>query len=145
MVGGFNHNFKYRGHMYHVQTEDSGVARAHVTTLLYRGGSIIAREVEDYHDISSAPDLVAQVELMMKDQHRTMLQKLKDGAFDARIDQLDAGETGHTELTQAEVVSMPAREEELVAQEESVVAQAEPDRCTDKLDNMVRTYLDAGR
>ena len=89
MVGGFNHNFNYKGHTYHVQTEDSGGQRAQITTLLYRAGSIIARVSTNYADISTAPDLAAQVEERMKDQHRAMLKKLKDGGFDAKILQLD--------------------------------------------------------
>jgi len=143
LVGGFNHNFNYKGHMYHVQTEDSGLPRAHVTTLLYRGGSILAREVKDYRDLCGALDLAAQVEHMMKNQHRMMLKNLKDGVFDARIAQLDGGEAhqaeerGHTG-TISVAASVPASADE-------TVAHAEPAWRKGKLDNMVRTYLDAGR
>jgi hypothetical protein len=145
LVGGFNHNFKYKGHVYHVQTEDSGVPRAHVTTLLYRGGSIIAREVADYGDIASASDLAAQVEHMMKNQHRLMLKNLKDGTYDARIDQLDAGNADRTELKQTDVMlSVPVREEESAGADEPGVHE-KPGWRTGRLDNMVRAYLDAGR
>ncbi len=133
MVGGFNHNFKYKGHMYHVQTEDSGVARAHVTTLLYRGGSIIAREVADYRDICNAPDFAMQVESMMKDHHRVMLKNLKDGVFDAQIARLDAG-------TQKQTVSAPV----FVSRDELDVEEV-PSMSPGKLDGIVRAYLDAGR
>ena len=41
MVVGFNHNVMYKGEVFHVQTEDSGITNPHIITLLYRGGTIL--------------------------------------------------------------------------------------------------------
>ena len=38
-VVGFNHNVKYGPHVYHVQTEDSGLPHAHYITHLFVGGA----------------------------------------------------------------------------------------------------------
>jgi hypothetical protein len=38
-VTGFNHNIKYKGKVYHVQTEDSGVNNPHIITHLFVGGT----------------------------------------------------------------------------------------------------------
>ena len=38
---GFNHNIRYKGQLYHVQTEDCGLKKANIVTLLYRGGTIL--------------------------------------------------------------------------------------------------------
>jgi len=51
MVFGFNHNLMYKGEIFHVQTEDSGLSNPHITTLLYRGGVIISTKKTDYADI----------------------------------------------------------------------------------------------
>ena len=44
MVVGFNHNFRYKGEVFHVQTEDGGLNTTNIITLLYRGGTILARQ-----------------------------------------------------------------------------------------------------
>ena len=84
MVLGFNHNIRYRGEVFHVQTEDSGIANPHIITLLYRGGTIIASKKTSYADILKADQLELVVESIMKDQHKEMMRRLKSGEFDDR-------------------------------------------------------------
>lgn len=85
MVVGFNHNFSYKGQLYHVQTEDSGVRNPHIITLLYRGGTILASKKTSYADIIKIDNLDAVVEDLMKTQHREMLRLLKQGEFDSLL------------------------------------------------------------
>ncbi len=85
MVVGFNHNVHYRGVVYHVQTEDSGVRSPHIITLLYRGGTILASQKTSYADITKIDNLEHVVEELMKDQHKNMLRRLKAGEFDETI------------------------------------------------------------
>jgi len=85
MVPGYNHNIVYKGVAFHIQTEDSGVRNPLITTLLYRGGSIIASKKTDYSDIIMAEMLEKVVEDLMKEQHKDMLRRLKSGEFDNRI------------------------------------------------------------
>ncbi|QXE89745.1 hypothetical protein KP001_15075 [Geomonas subterranea] len=85
MVLGFNHNIRYRGELFHVQTEDSGIANPHIITLLYRGGTILASSKTSYADIIKVEQLEAVVESIMKEQHKDMMRRLKNGEFDARI------------------------------------------------------------
>ena len=82
MVVGFNHNFSYKGQVYHVQTEDSGIRNPHIITLLYRGGTILASKKTSYADIIKVDNLESVVEELMKGQHREMLRLLKNGDFD---------------------------------------------------------------
>jgi hypothetical protein len=84
MVLGFNHNVRYKGEVFHVQTEDSGVAAPHIITLLYRGGVILASKKTSYADILKIENLDTVVEELMKDQHKTMMRRLKAGEFDQR-------------------------------------------------------------
>ena len=85
MVVGFNHNFKYKGEVYHVQTEDSGVKSPHIITLLYKGGTILASKKTSYADITKVDNLEQVVEDLMKEQHREMLRRLKAGELDALL------------------------------------------------------------
>jgi hypothetical protein len=84
MVLGFNHNVMYKGAVFHVQTEDSGVTTPHIITLLYRGGVILASKKTSYADILKIENLESVVEELMKDQHKEMMRRLKSGEFDRR-------------------------------------------------------------
>ncbi|WP_243371005.1 hypothetical protein [Geotalea sp. SG265] len=85
MVGGFNHNIRYKGEIFHVQTEDSGIANPHIITLLYRGGTILASIKTSYADIIKVDNLEQVVEDLMKEQHKDMMRRLKAAEFDQRI------------------------------------------------------------
>lgn len=84
MVVGFNHNVMYKGDVFHIQTEDSGVNNPHIITLLYRGGTIISSKKTSYADILKVNNLEQVVEELMKEQHKDMLRRLKGGEFDDR-------------------------------------------------------------
>jgi hypothetical protein len=84
MVLGFNHNIRYRGEVFHVQTEDSGVEIPNIVTLLYRGGVILCSMKTSYADILKMDNLADVVEELMKEQHKTMMRRLKSGEFDER-------------------------------------------------------------
>ncbi len=84
MVVGFNHNIRYRGEVFHIQTEDGGVKNPFIITLLYRGGSIIASKKTGYSDIIKIEMLEKVVEELMQEQHKEMLRRLKAGEFDGR-------------------------------------------------------------
>jgi hypothetical protein len=84
MVLGFNHNLIYKGEVFHVQTEDSGVSTPHIITLLYRGGVIISSKKTGYSDILKMDNLEVVVEELMKEQHKDMMRRLKAGEFDEK-------------------------------------------------------------
>jgi hypothetical protein len=82
MVVGFNHNIKYRGQIYHVQTEDSGTESPRITTHLFLGGNIVASKRTSYADILGADNLVEVVRTLMEEQHKEMLRNLVNGVYD---------------------------------------------------------------
>lgn len=84
MVLGFNHNIMYKGEIFHIQTEDSGINTPHIITLIYRGGTIISSKKTGYADIIKVENLEKVVEELMKEQHKEMLRLLKSGEFDDR-------------------------------------------------------------
>lgn len=86
MVVGYNHNIRYKGEVFHIQTEDTGLKTANPTiiTLLYQGGTIVASKKTTYDDIVKMDNLDKIVEELMKEQHKQMLFRLKAGEFDQR-------------------------------------------------------------
>ena len=91
MVVGFNHNVRYKGHLFHVQTEDSGLKNPHIITLLYYGGTILSSNKTSYADIARVDNLESVVEDLMKEQHKDMLRQLKSGVYDSNIEALLGG------------------------------------------------------
>jgi hypothetical protein len=90
MVLGFNHNVVYKGEVFHVQTEDSGVRNPHIITLLYRGGVILCSKKTSYADILTMDNLESVVEELMKAQHKELMRRLKSGEFDERAFSIEA-------------------------------------------------------
>lgn len=105
MVVGFNHNFRYQGALYHVQTEDSGVRNPHIVTLLYTGGSIISSKKTSYAHLLQSANLEKQVEEIMKAQHREMLRRLRDGDLDELIARATRAATAGAPATKANASS----------------------------------------
>lgn len=80
---GFNNNVKYKGAVFHVQTEDSGIDRPHVITHLFAdGGRIIKSHKRTYENELHRDDLPLYVRQLMKAQHMEMCVALREGAFD---------------------------------------------------------------
>jgi hypothetical protein len=85
MIPGYNHNVKYKDTVYHVQTEDSGVANPHIITHLFVGGNIIASLKTSYADIVQSPNLSELLVDLMQAQHKTVLKDLIRGRYDSDI------------------------------------------------------------
>ena len=78
---GYNHNVGHLGHVFHVQTEDSGPAAPRLFThMFYEGTILVSRKVE-YE--AMAPD--DQVRALMQAQHRSVIKEMTGGAFNDRI------------------------------------------------------------
>jgi hypothetical protein len=122
MVVGFNHNFRYKGEVYHIQTEDSGVKSPNIVTLLYQGGTILASKKTSYADISKVDNLKQVVEELMKEQHKGMLRGLKSGEYDDVIERFRSGKTEPPQASVREEPSKPQVEVEPV--EDALVENA---------------------
>ena len=79
MLVGYNTNISYKGTVYHVQTEDSGIKNPHIITLLYHKGTILARKKTGYAHLAAAPDYREKVRELMKEQHKAMIKELIHG------------------------------------------------------------------
>ena len=79
---GYNHNVRFRGIVFHIQTEDSGIINPHVFTHLFHGGVIISTRKLVYD-----PDANDEaVKALMQAQHKAVMKDLKRGTFDDKID-----------------------------------------------------------
>ncbi len=88
MVGGFNHNFRYNGTLFHVQTEDGGFKSPRIVTQLFYGGTVLVSAKQNYEDILHEDDLKRLVESRMQEQHKDILRRLRNGEYDEIISRL---------------------------------------------------------
>ena len=83
MITGFNTDVKHADRVYHVQTEDRGVANPVVESLVYVGGEILLSKKSPYKDLV-AGDRVDEKALreMMDLQHRRVIEAIRRGRLD---------------------------------------------------------------
>jgi hypothetical protein len=89
---GFNNDLKYKGRVFHVQTEDSGLDKPHVITHLFAdGGRIIKSFKRSYAQRVNDDDVALQVRALMKGQQMEMVLALRDGKWDGIIEGKEPG------------------------------------------------------
>jgi hypothetical protein len=89
---GFNNNLKYKGAVYHVQTEDSGLDKPHVITHLFAdGGRIIKSTKRSYASETQRDDIALFVRALMKGQQMEMVLALRDGHYDGIVEGRESG------------------------------------------------------
>jgi hypothetical protein len=104
-VLGYNHNILFHGHVFHVQTEDSGAQHARLFTHLFVGGTILASKKHEYEP--DAPEDV--VRMLMQRLHKSMIKELKEGVHDPRIQGFFAARGERVELgDRPSLISVPA-------------------------------------
>jgi hypothetical protein len=86
VITGFNTDVKYRGVVYHVQTEDKGPQNPLIETLIYKGGEILASRRLPYGDLVTDPADESTITKLMEDQHKGMMLEVKRGKFDPSSD-----------------------------------------------------------
>jgi hypothetical protein len=81
VITGFNTDVKYRGLVYHVQTEDKGKVNPLIETLIYKGGEILASRRLPYAELVRDADTEAAIGRLMEEQHKAMILEVKRGRF----------------------------------------------------------------
>ena len=82
---GYNHNIPHRGRLYHVQTEDSGLAKQHIFTHVFYDGTIISSSKVEYDAKADVPDLDQYIIGLMQESHKSMIRSLRRSEFDEKI------------------------------------------------------------
>ena len=80
-VVGYNHNVRYHGRVFHVQSEDSGPVIPRVFTHLFYEGTILVTRKHEY-DVAAHEDLVR---IEMQKLHKSVIKELTRGEHDVKI------------------------------------------------------------
>ncbi len=83
MLTGYNTDFKFKGKVYHIQTEDGGANSPYITSLLYHRGAIIGTRKTSYADIIRADCLDEVVRELMVEQHKQVIRDFMQGKLES--------------------------------------------------------------
>jgi len=106
---GYNHNIPHRGRLYHVQTEDSGLAKSHIFTHVFYDGTIVASNKVDYKLKLESENLDAVIIGLMQDSHKSMIRQLRSGTFDEKIVKFIGAHPENVSKPEAVPVAAPDR------------------------------------
>src|SRR5579863_8999538 len=82
MLFGHNTNVTVDGTVFHVQTEDRGVATAIIDTTVHCRGRVLHRRTSKYHDLLPLDaDREQALKIRLDDQHHTIVEELRTGAL----------------------------------------------------------------
>ena len=83
MMTGFNTDVDYEGRVFHVQTEDKGLANPVVESLVYTGGEIVTSRRTSYKELLQSPEFNdAELARRMESQHQLIIREIMSGRFD---------------------------------------------------------------
>jgi hypothetical protein len=96
MRTGFNTDVRHEGHLYHVQTEDRGEDNPILESLIYVGGTIIAKKLTPYSEQLSQGATEEGIASLLKRQHQVIIAAIKAGRIEDLVrhsrKQQDSGE-----------------------------------------------------
>jgi len=85
MISGFNTDVQHEGRVYHVQTEDRGEENPVLESLVYIGGTIVAKKATPYSDRlqqGATEDVIAS---LLRRQHQVIIAAIKAGRIEDLI------------------------------------------------------------
>jgi hypothetical protein len=86
MSSGFNTDVHINDHVFHVQTEDRGPSHPVIDTVVYQYGRILHRRSSNYeHFLSSAEFTAEGLRERVEEQHRQVMDDLREGALAQQI------------------------------------------------------------
>lgn len=81
---GFNTDLEVNGSRYHIQTEDWGRTNPFFVTRIFQNGAVVKSVKTSYWQVLSQGPIsdVQAIRLALRDQHKTILDRLLSGQFD---------------------------------------------------------------
>jgi hypothetical protein len=85
MITGFNTDVRHDGRIYHVQTEDRGSENPVLESLVYIGGTIVAKKSTPYSEQLSTGATEEMIASLLKRQHQVIIAAIKAGRIEDLI------------------------------------------------------------
>jgi hypothetical protein len=124
MITGYNTDVRHNEVVFHVQTEDKGMANPFIESLVYVGGQVLASKRASYAELL-VEGKEKEILALMDHQHRTMIAAIRHGKLDSKLAELlSSRQTGQFQRPVAPVAA--AATGTAVAPEPLVEAPAPP-------------------
>ena len=110
MITGFNTDIEYEGVTYHVQTEDKGLSRPVILSLVYDRGTILASKRASYEDMLGEDFSERALAERLHKQHRLICAAIKAGRIED-LKQMTARESANAKQAEAKAelpITIPA-------------------------------------
>lgn len=86
MSSGFNTDVRVDDRVFHVQTEDRGPSHPVIDTVVYQSGRILHRRSSSYEHFAGSAEFSAEgLRERVEEQHRQVIEDLRDGALAGQI------------------------------------------------------------
>jgi hypothetical protein len=85
MITGFNTDVRFDGRIYHVQTEDRGHENPVLESLVYIGGTVVAKKSTPYSEQLSGGATEEMIASLLKRQHQVIIAAIKAGRIEDLI------------------------------------------------------------
>lgn len=85
MITGYNTDVRHGEVVFHVQTEDKGLANPYIESLIYVGGQVVASRRSSYAQMLAEGKDEKDIVALMDHQHRTMIAAIRHGKFDGKL------------------------------------------------------------
>src|SRR5215217_5511969 len=102
MITGFNTDVRHDGRIYHVQTEDLGRENPVLESLVYIGGTVVAKKSTPYSEQLSGGATEEMIASLLKRQHQVIIAAIKAGRIEDLI--------RHSAQEQSARITSPAKE-----------------------------------
>jgi len=92
MSSGFNTDVSHRDRVLHIQTEDRGPIHPVIDTTVYQNGHVLFRKTLSYAEFAASSAFTVEwLRGRVAEHHRTVIEDLRAGLFDAEIADAAAG------------------------------------------------------
>jgi len=79
---GYNTEVKHKDKLFHVQTQDKGRGANYIESTIYRSGRVLTSKKKFYTSFLNNKNLGEKIQQLIKEQHNTVIQEIKEGRFD---------------------------------------------------------------
>lgn len=144
MITGYNTDVPHSGVVFHVQTEDKGLASAFIESLVYVGGQVLAKKRTSYKSAIDAGEGKKRIVELMDRQHRLTIAEIQSGKYSHQIPGAKAAESAMSDRQRLEQPSSSpeVKIEHLTAAEPTrQVVTSEGESPT--LDQIIMDYLNS--
>ena len=107
MITGFNTDIEYGGVTYHVQTEDKGLSKPMILSLVYDRGTILASKRASYEDLLGGDFSEKALSDRLHKQHRLICAAIKAGRIED-LKQMTARDSANAKLADSKAAPVDA-------------------------------------